>query len=348
MGVELPGVVLGRPRRIDHDRVERDRVAAEAVVVVEHVVLVLVDVAALPEAVAPLGQHLGKAGEPAELAQPRGRRRGAQQLERERAGLRPGRDRDPLAEIEAAAVGLGAHPHAVAPAREQPRHRRAVALRDAAGGEHLRRAVGPGVAAIGAELHGPAGLVELRSVARAEPDEPLLRAAVPLEGQPQRIAARLEDERDALGAGQFDPQPPAAAPVEAERERRARRRALDHLGPHRALVRLELLAGDDALGELDEVIVDGAIGDPGAAGADQPSPAAAQREAERSQLDVDLERPAGQCQPVGDSGHRRGGGSHRDEFRRTGHEPFRRSREGHRTAPPSSRPATYAGQSFRP
>jgi hypothetical protein len=54
VGVELPGVVLGGPRRVDHDRVEWDRVPGEAMEVVEHVVLVLVHIAALPKAVAPL------------------------------------------------------------------------------------------------------------------------------------------------------------------------------------------------------------------------------------------------------------------------------------------------------
>ena len=44
------------------------RCFGESVEVLEHVVLVLVDVAALPEAVAPLGQQRRKARAPAELA----------------------------------------------------------------------------------------------------------------------------------------------------------------------------------------------------------------------------------------------------------------------------------------
>ena len=56
--VELPGVVLRLPRRVDHDRVERDPVLAVAVrSPPRHVALVLVDVAALPVPVRPLGKQ---------------------------------------------------------------------------------------------------------------------------------------------------------------------------------------------------------------------------------------------------------------------------------------------------
>jgi len=55
--VGLPSVVLRLPRRVEHDGVERDRLALAAVDVVLDLGLVVVDVARLPEAVAPFGQQ---------------------------------------------------------------------------------------------------------------------------------------------------------------------------------------------------------------------------------------------------------------------------------------------------
>ena len=86
------------------------------------------------------------------------------------------------------AVRVGVGEHAVAAARQHPRHGRAVALRDPSGGEHLGRAIGAGVASVGAELNGAATLVELGTVPRAQTDEPLVGAPIPVEGEFQRLA----------------------------------------------------------------------------------------------------------------------------------------------------------------
>ena len=191
--VEPPGVVLRRPRRVDHDRVQRDGVAAKALVVVDHVVLVLVDVPALPEAVAPLGQLHREPGEAAERAEVGRRRPGADDVEHERAGVRPGRHRDPLAgEVKARAVGVGAAPDPVPPARQHPRHGSAVTLGHASLGEHLGGAVGPGVAAVGAELDVAPGLVKAGVMAQAQSDQMLLGPAVPVQAQAQRVAVGVK------------------------------------------------------------------------------------------------------------------------------------------------------------
>ena len=59
---------------------------AQTVEVVEHVVLMLVHVAALPEPVSPLGQESRETGQPAERSQPRRRRGIAQEVHPERPG----------------------------------------------------------------------------------------------------------------------------------------------------------------------------------------------------------------------------------------------------------------------
>ena len=53
----------------------------------------------------------------------------------------------------------------------------------------------------------------------------------------------------------------------------------------------EVLICDDPLGELDEVVVDGAVGDPGAGVAQQASAGAADREAEGPEGDLGAELP---------------------------------------------------------
>ncbi len=237
-----------------------------------HVVLVLVYVAALPEAVAPLGQDGGEAGLPAEGAQPRRRRGLAEELDRQRSGSRARRRADPFAgQIEADPVGLRAHPYRVAAAGEQPRHRRAVALRDAPAGQQLGRAVGPGVAAVGAELDGPPGLVELGAVPRAQ----ARRNARPSAGasRARRAAVRpracsSSATRSAAAIAHLQTRAPPTAAL--ERQRRAPLGAPTHRRRQRPLDRRQLLARHHALGELDEVVVHGAVGHPGARASGQP------------------------------------------------------------------------------
>ena len=201
MRVELPAVVLGRPRRVEHDRVERDSAAAESVEVVEHRLAILVDVTALPVAVTPLRQEHREAGSPTELAQPRGRRPRAQELQPQRSGLSASRYRRPVARhVEPGPVGRGQREDSVAAARQHPRHRSAITLRDAAGREHLRRTVGPGVAPVGAQLDGAAALVELGAVAHAQSDEVLVRAPIPVERQTQRRPLRGQARTSAAPA----------------------------------------------------------------------------------------------------------------------------------------------------
>ena len=96
------------------------------------------------------------------------------------------REHDLVAEVEARPVPLGLDPRRPAPRAVDPRHRRVVALRDAAELEHVRRAVRAGVGAVGAELDAAAGLVDVQPVARAEPDELLLR--MPGQDEPDRGA----------------------------------------------------------------------------------------------------------------------------------------------------------------
>ena len=157
--------------------------------------LVLVDVAALPVPVGPLGQHRRAARpsrEEARAAAPAGRRV-AEQVHAQRPGRRPRRHRDLVAEVEARAVALALEPRGPAARRAHPRHGRVVALRDATDVEHVGRAVGARVAAVGAELDGTAGLVDVQAVAGAEPDEALL--GMPLPGE--RVAQVARDRRRA-------------------------------------------------------------------------------------------------------------------------------------------------------
>ena len=83
-------------------------------------------------------------------------------------------------------------------------------------GEHLRRAVGTGIAAIGTQLDVATSLVERRVVAQAEPDEPFTRAAIPIERQPQRLAVGFELELDLVAVVQLHTQPGGAATVQAD------------------------------------------------------------------------------------------------------------------------------------
>ena len=152
VGVELPRVVLRLPRRVDDDRVERNVVFRIALEVGLDVALVLVDVAALPVPVRPLGQQRRERARRAqERAQPRRRRARAEQVQPQRPGGGARGDLDLVAEVELRAVADGLEPRRPAARRDRPRHRRVVALRDPALVEHVGRAVGAGVAAVGAE-----------------------------------------------------------------------------------------------------------------------------------------------------------------------------------------------------
>ena len=219
--VGLPRVVLGLPRRVEDDRVERDAVPAAAMDVLLGVLLVRVDVARLPEAVAPGRQQRRQAGEAHVAAQARDGRRVGEDVQAQRAGHGARGDPRRLVELEARAVGVGLAPQRVAAAGLQERRGRVVALGDAAQLAHVGRAVGAGVRAIGAELDGAPGVVDAQRVARAEPGEALLRAGVPLDRQAQRRALGRELEHEVLGAGELDAQLRAAPAVERQRDRRA-------------------------------------------------------------------------------------------------------------------------------
>ena len=97
---------------------------------------------------------------------------------------------------------VGLEPGRPAGAREQPRHRRVVALRDAALLEHLGRAVGPGVAAVGAELHAAARWSKAEPWRAPRPVIARRRSRGPARAQPQRRAlhGQLDHEPVAVKA----------------------------------------------------------------------------------------------------------------------------------------------------
>ena len=240
VGVEAPRVVLRLPGRVDHDRVQRQLVVAVAAPVVADVVLVLVDVAALPVAVGPLRQHGRKApGGRGECPKARGGGVVAEEVEAERAGRGSCRDRDvTAAEVELGSGSVGLEPGGPAARGEQPGHRCIVALRDPAGFEHLGRAVRARVAPVGAERHAATALVENEAVASPEPGEPLAGRQRPRGAHPHRRIRCLHLHEEAVGAliGDRDlvaPGPPAA-----------------------------LFVHDHALGQRDQLVVGGALAAP--------------------------------------------------------------------------------------
>ena len=174
---------------------------------------------------------------------------------------------DPLAgQIEPGSVRLGLQPHRVATAREQPRHGRAVALRDPA----LRRAsrAGSQVRCSGdrrrAGRSGPPGRTACSGGRRGR------RSAPPSAGPSRAPAAAARRRRASSSAirsivdhrhAQRRGRPPWSADPEHDPVGPAR----PHLTPHGPLGRRELLGGEDPLGELHEVIVDRAVRDPRAA-----------------------------------------------------------------------------------
>ena len=198
------------------------------------VALVRVDVAALPVPVGPL--RAAAAGMPVsaqERPQPRGRRRVREQVDPQRPGGARGRDSTTSSPRSKRTPWPSVSIHAAQPReRDHPRHRRVVALRDAADVEHVRRAVRPRVGAVGAELQRPPRLVDVQPVARAEPDEALLGMAG--EHQPDPVDARRAPPRS-RSSGTRDT------------------RSTARLGPSIGIV--ERLLRDHALGQLDELIL---------------------------------------------------------------------------------------------
>ncbi|MEA2218964.1 MAG: hypothetical protein QOJ35_1590 [Solirubrobacteraceae bacterium] len=319
--VGLPGVVLRLPGGVEHDRVERDVVAPAAVHVVLDVVLVRVDVARLPEAVAPLGQHGRQAARAQVAPQPRGGGGVGEQPQAQRAGVRAGgHDGLLVAELEAHAVAVAVGPDRIAARGLKPRRGRVVALRDAPVGEQVRRAVRPGVRAVGAELDPASGMVDAQRVARAEAGEVLLRTGIPLRGDAQRRAVDLELEQDRVGLRHGHADATGTAALAAHGDLDAVGELLGDARGHDALGQPQGLARDDALGELDELILDHALDAPHAEPADQPPAVAAHVDGERVQADLDAQRPA--LQHEGAS-RRRGENRHCAEvLRRAPHPPL--------------------------
>ncbi len=307
------------------------------VVVVVDVVAVLVEVAALPEPVPPLREDRGETGQAAVGPQAGGRGRRAEEVEAQRPGQRPRRDGDPLGPELAIGVGFG--PDRVAAARVEERNRGAVTLGDPALGQELRRAVGARVAPVGPELDAPPGLVEGDGVPSTQPDEVLPGPGVPVGGQPQRLAVRLELDHQVVGSDQADPEPglpPAAHPHSQAHPVRA---AADQPCPYRMLGEGEVLVGDHPLGELDEEIADPAVGNPEAQLAQQPRAPPADGHRERPQDDLDAEQTVLEYDLVGG---RRSASRH---GRRTDTSNTRSSPKRHRLSPPCSRTPGFAAES---
>ena len=104
-----------------------------------------------------------------------------EQVHAQRAGGGARGEHGLVAELEPHAVALGLDPRRPAAGAEQPRHRRVVALRDAADVEHVRRAVRPGVRAVGAELErcGRPGRPAARGARRARRSAPTAGSTSP-------------------------------------------------------------------------------------------------------------------------------------------------------------------------
>ena len=204
MGVEAPGVVLRLPRRVDDDRVEGEVVVAVAAPVVLDVLLVLVDVAALPVAVGPLGHQRRQAGLAEERAQARGGRRACEEVDAQRAGARSDGDGDLVpSEIRLDAGPRGLDPGGPARRGEQPGHGGVVALGDATLLQEVGRAVGTRVAAVRAELDAAAALVEVEAMPGAEARDTLAVDQRPAhaEAQPVRLSGIDRDQQPVRGGG---------------------------------------------------------------------------------------------------------------------------------------------------
>ena len=279
-----PRVVLRLPGRVEHERVERDRVRRAAVEVVLDLGLVAVDVARLPEAVAPLRQHGRQARRAQMAAQARRRRRLREQLDRA-AGRRRCARRPPCGprrgrsasrcRIRRRAPRSRARTAATAQARSRPAgSRRSRACRRGSRGRCRR---GRRRAGCGARR----GRRAARGARRARRSAP--RRARPSRRRAQRSAVDRELKHDLVVEREREPQAPAAAAVEAQGEVGAVGQRLGERRGDDPLRQLELLGGDDAFRKPDELVADLAVGTPDPEAADQPPPVAAH---------VDGERPA--------------------------------------------------------
>ena len=269
-----------------------DVVPAAAVDVLLGVLLVRIDVARLPEAVAPVGQQGRQAGQAHVAAQAGDGRRVGEHVQAQRAGDATGGDAGRIVELEARAVGVGLAPQRVAAAGLKERRGRVVALRDAAELAQLGRAVGPRVGAVGAQLDRAPGVVHAQRVARAQPGEALLGARVPLQRQAQRRALGRELEGHVLGAGEVDPQARPAPAVEVQVDQHPVRVLGGDRRRHHALGEAQALVGDHALGDLHEAIAHLALARPYGQRAQQPAPGAAHVDAQRREADLDAQRAA--------------------------------------------------------
>ncbi len=256
----------------------------------------LVDVAALPVPVRPLGQDRRKAGEPAVAAQARGRGGVGEQVQPQGAGRRPAGDRDACVQVEVGARTVGVQPHCPAGAGDQPGGGRVVALGDAADLEQVLRAIRPRVAAIGSEVGRAARLVEVEPVPGTEPDEPFVGAALPGRGHAQRSAMRRQlDGHPLLAEANRQLHRPGA--VGGAREQKLGRSGAHHGQRRHVLTWLELLRHDDALGDPDQAVDRGALGRPQAQILDHAVVVAPHRQPEwpRRDLQAHVPQREGEC-----------------------------------------------------
>ena len=246
--------------------------AAKTEEVIQHVVLVLVDVAALPKPVAPLGQLAGKSRSAGTVraAAPPG---SAPPMisSAERPGVRPRRHGDPLAgEVEACAVPVAGAPHPVAATREQPR----APARNRPGGCRPRRASRRGSQARCTGGQRQAGCRDRPGpgadggAARDRPGAPRRDAPNPdraatgrprLDSVSDTRSSVANSNRQMRGSASLEAQVQhEPAPVERHRRR-----------DHRALDRRALLAREHTLGELQELVADLPVDGPRPPGAQQ-------------------------------------------------------------------------------
>ena len=127
-------------------------------------------------------------------------------------------------------------------------------------------------------------------MAGAEADEALVRAPVPVEGEPQRLAIGVELERNPAIVDHRHPQRRGPTTLERHPEHYPVGPTRLHLTPHGPLDRRELLGGEHPLGELDEMVVDRAVRDPQAAGPKQPLAVSPDGQGERAQRQLHAER----------------------------------------------------------
>jgi hypothetical protein len=124
-------------------------------------------------------------------------------------------------------------------------------------------------------------------VTRTEAGESLFGAAIPLEPVPQWLARRIEFELDSLGVRNADEQAGVSITVKLQYQLDPIGIAADQLRPQRALGGKAILARHHAFGELHEMVVDRAVGDPRACRAKQYVPAATQGNGEWTQRHLD-------------------------------------------------------------